>query len=113
MPRLTFQPSDPHANWQRLPDALPAPTWALLQAIVARAAARGWPLYLVGGFVRDWLLGRPSLDLDLVTEAHAPTLAREVAAALGGRVVEHRAFLTAKWWLPEPAALAARLGLPQ
>ena len=113
MPRLTFQPSDPHANWQRLPDALPAPTWTLLQAIVARAAARGWPLYLVGGFVRDWLLGRPSLDLDLVTEAHAPTLAREVAAALGGRVVEHRAFLTAKWWLPEPAALAARLGLSQ
>ena len=42
------------------------------------------PVYLVGGSVRDLLLGRPSHDLDLAVPADAIGLARRLADALGG-----------------------------
>jgi len=113
MPDLVVHPAEPSANAAALQRALPPAVWAVLQVIRSLAAARSQPVHIVGGFVRDWLLGRPSLDLDLVVEGPAPRLARAVAHALGGEVVEHRAFRTAKWWLPAPERLAARLGLPQ
>jgi tRNA nucleotidyltransferase (CCA-adding enzyme) len=56
-----------------------------------RAAARG-PVYLVGGAVRDLLLGRPRADVDLVVEGDAAALAER----LGGADVEHERFGTAK-----------------
>ncbi|HUO86017.1 MAG TPA: DHHA1 domain-containing protein [Thermoanaerobaculia bacterium] len=52
-------------------------------------------VYLVGGLVRDLLLGRDNRDLDLVVEGDGPAFAHRLAAELGGRVREHRAFLTA------------------
>ena len=55
-------------------------------------AARGAPLYLVGGTVRDMLLGRGRTDLDLAVEGDPAELARR----LGGEVVEHERFSTAK-----------------
>ncbi len=113
MPRLALLPTTPDDNWRALQAALPAATWQVLTFVRAQAQAHALPLYLVGGFVRDWLLGQPGLDLDLVTEGPAPRLARAVAETLGGRVLEHRAFGTATWWLPAPATLAARLGFPQ
>lgn len=51
--------------------------------------------YLVGGLVRDLLLGRENRDLDLVVEGDGPHFARLLAGELGGRVREHRAFMTA------------------
>jgi tRNA nucleotidyltransferase (CCA-adding enzyme) len=50
------------------------------------------PVYLVGGAVRDLLLGRDRADLDLVVEGDAAAL----AAALGAEPVEHERFSTAK-----------------
>ena len=50
------------------------------------------PVYLVGGAVRDLLLGRGRSDLDLVVVGDAAAL----AARLGGEVVEHDRFATAK-----------------
>ena len=43
--------------------------------------------YLVGGCVRDRLLGRGSRDIDLVVQADAVALAREMADWLGGSFV--------------------------
>ncbi|MCJ7619886.1 MAG: HD domain-containing protein [Anaerolineae bacterium] len=43
--------------------------------------------YLVGGYVRDQLLGRDTRDLDLVVRADALALAREAANRLGGAFV--------------------------
>jgi tRNA nucleotidyltransferase (CCA-adding enzyme) len=60
-----------------------------LDAVRAAAAA---PVYLVGGSVRDLLLGRDRSDIDLVVEGDAAAL----AAALGAEVVEHERFATAK-----------------
>jgi tRNA nucleotidyltransferase (CCA-adding enzyme) len=50
------------------------------------------PVYLVGGAVRDLLLGRGRADLDLVVEGDAVALAER----LGAEAVEHERFATAK-----------------
>ncbi|MGE5233614.1 MAG: hypothetical protein ACM3OB_05845 [Acidobacteriota bacterium] len=57
-----------------------------------RAAAGAEPVYLVGGAVRDLLLGRPRADVDLVVVGDAAAL----AARLGADPVEHERFATAK-----------------
>lgn len=50
------------------------------------------PVYLVGGAVRDLLLGRPRTDVDLVVEGDAAAL----ATRLGGADAEHERFGTVK-----------------
>lgn len=59
------------------------------------AAAEGHCVYLVGGVVRDLLLGRPTLDVDLAVEGNAPSLARRLGKLLDGKVVTHPRFGTA------------------
>ena len=54
-------------------------------------AAGGTPVYLVGGAVRDLLLGRERGDVDVAVEGDAIALAR----SLGGEVREHERFGTA------------------
>ncbi len=53
-------------------------------------------LYLVGGIVRDLLLERCNVDLDLVAEGDAIKLAQTIAAAVQGKVIAHSRFGTAK-----------------
>lgn len=55
----------------------------------------GWEVYAVGGFVRDILLGRSNLDLDLVIEGDGIQFARKLVKKLGGRVKAHPKFKTA------------------
>lgn len=50
-------------------------------------AGQGIEAYLVGGLVRDVLLGRETADIDLAVSADALDVATKVAAALGGRYV--------------------------
>jgi tRNA nucleotidyltransferase (CCA-adding enzyme) len=57
-----------------------------------REAAAGAPLYLVGGAVRDLLLGRSPENLDVAVEGDAVAVARR----LGDGVVEHERFSTAE-----------------
>ena len=57
-----------------------------------RDAAGELPTYLVGGAVRDLLLGRERADLDVVVEGDAAALAER----LGGETVSHERFGTAK-----------------
>lgn len=68
---------------------------AHVEAIAEVSRRTGAPAYLVGGFVRDLLLGRDNRDLDVVVEGDGPAFARELASALGGTVRVHEAFLTA------------------
>lgn len=60
----------------------------LLKALQRLAAERGDDLYLVGGFIRDWLLLRPHPDLDLVTSGDPRALAQALAGGQRGNVVE-------------------------
>jgi tRNA nucleotidyltransferase (CCA-adding enzyme) len=73
----------------------------LLRLVAEAAAARQMPLYLVGGLVRDLLLGRLATDFDLVVEGDAIILAKALAAQHGGRVTAHVRFGTAQWFLPD------------
>ncbi len=102
----------------------PAATIALLNAVADLAVQQAAPIYLVGGSVRDLLLNRPNLDLDLVLERDAIRLGRSLTKQFGGRLVAHKAFGTAVWWLPEdqkklfralhvPAKGAHRARLPE
>jgi tRNA nucleotidyltransferase (CCA-adding enzyme) len=52
-------------------------------------------VYLVGGTVRDILLGERSFDVDIAVEGDGIVFARELAHALGGRVNVHHKFGTA------------------
>jgi len=80
----------------KLNAALPPPTAAALKALVRAARDRSLALYAVGGCVRDLLLERPTLDLDLTLEGDAPALARAVATDLPDvRCTVHAAFGTA------------------
>ncbi len=93
---------------EKLVEALPAARLDLLKLIAKRAEAHSDALYIVGGFVRDLLLGEPSTDFDLVVEGDAIGLARELAELYGGRVSSHRRFGTAKWRLDKQNAELAR-----
>jgi tRNA nucleotidyltransferase (CCA-adding enzyme) len=53
------------------------------------------PCFLVGGAVRDLLLGREPVDVDVAVEGDAEAVARRLAAALGGAVTAHERFGTA------------------
>ena len=85
---------------------MPGKLIAFLRIAGEEAQAQGQRLYLVGGAVRDLLLGRPNVDFDLVVEGDAPRLARQLAkkerldgenSKVGERVTVHRQFGTAKF----------------
>jgi tRNA nucleotidyltransferase (CCA-adding enzyme) len=62
---------------------------------VAAAAEPYDGVYLVGGTVRDILLGEPNFDVDVAVEGDAIELARRLAEALDGRARAHTKFGTA------------------
>ena len=69
---------------------------SLIRTTGSLAAETRLGLYLVGGVVRDILLGRDNFDLDLVVEGDAPELARSLAESISAKVLVHRRFRTAK-----------------
>ena len=74
---------------------LPGPAAAAAFRALRRYAQRGWRLYLVGGPVRDALLGRPVGDLDFAVAGDALALAAELQGELGGQWRIHTRFGTA------------------
>jgi tRNA nucleotidyltransferase (CCA-adding enzyme) len=62
------------------------------ELVAVEEAAGGKAVYLAGGAVRDLLLGRGRADIDLVVEGEAAAL----ATRLGGEMIEHERFATAK-----------------
>jgi len=75
---------------------LPAELVDFVQQAGAMAGVQGQSLYLVGGVVRDLLLGRATLDLDLVVEGNAIKLAQQLPGITPGRITTHPRFNTAK-----------------
>lgn len=58
------------------------------------SSQKGESLYLVGGAVRDLLLGRPNFDVDLVVEGNAPELARQLEKEESCKTLTHHRFGT-------------------
>ena len=81
---------------QLLEAGLPSGKLELLRSAGRIARDEGVPMYLVGGSVRDMLLGRPIEDIDLVVVGDAETMAYVVAKRLSGQVVSRSQFSTAK-----------------
>lgn len=79
---------DPSAALEQLADD---ETGRALLAVAERAPG----LWLVGGAVRDAMLGRRGRELDVAVEGDPLPAARALAADLGGRVTEHPTFGTA------------------
>jgi tRNA nucleotidyltransferase (CCA-adding enzyme) len=69
---------------------------------IGRCAEKlGMTAYLVGGFVRDLILRRSNLDLDIVVEGDAIELAKAAAKELSARIALHEEFKTAVLILPD------------
>jgi len=75
---------------------LPNPQRRALELVRQIAVEKGLKPYLVGGPVRDLLLGRPAIDIDLTLEEGSAELARGLAKAVHGRVRSFPQFLTYK-----------------
>jgi tRNA nucleotidyltransferase (CCA-adding enzyme) len=75
---------------------LPGELVEFMQQAGNTAAAMEQQLYLVGGVVRDLLLKRTNLDLDLVADCDAISLAETLARLKNGKVIAHSRFNTAK-----------------
>ncbi len=80
----------------QLEQRLPAESLNMIRAAGELANELEFGLYLVGGAVRDLLLGRPNFDLDLVVEGNAPELANQLVQREGDEIIVHRRFGTAK-----------------
>lgn len=82
----------------------------LIEFIAREADANGANAYLVGGFVRDYLLKRPNQDLDIVIEQDAIRFVEALRKRYGGSTSSYAPFGTAKWLLDE--SIAAQIGVP-
>jgi tRNA nucleotidyltransferase (CCA-adding enzyme) len=80
---------------------LPKEVYRLLIRAGELAGDKGYRVYAVGGFVRDILLHRPNLDIDLVVEGDGIDYARYLTERLGGRIRPHKKFGTAVVVLPD------------
>jgi tRNA nucleotidyltransferase (CCA-adding enzyme) len=91
---MTTPDASPASLRRDLLHQLPGEAAAAVERIVGAASPTG-AVYTVGGAVRDLLLSRPIVDIDLVTESDAPSV---VALALPGtRVTAHARFRTASF----------------
>jgi len=77
----------------------------LLRTIAEAAAGLQCPAYLVGGPVRDLLLQRRQVDIDIVVEGDGPHFAMALAESLEAKCTIHEPFLTAALELPDGSAL--------
>ena len=107
--RAAQPPSRHNEIASKIAAALPGPLLDLLKSASSLAQEMGYPLYVVGGFVRDLLLGAPTLDMDLVVEGDAIKLARRLARDIGASTRSHKQFGTAKILL---AGREAEFGIP-
>jgi tRNA nucleotidyltransferase (CCA-adding enzyme) len=92
---------------KRLQEQLPADLIDFIKKAGDIAEKQQQRLYLVGGVVRDLLLERHNLDLDLVVEGEAIRLGEEIAKLYKAEITIHHRFGTAKVrWKGRSADLA-------
>ncbi len=81
-------------------ERLPPEICDALRTVGEVADEAGFPVYLVGGIVRDLFLRVTNLDIDIVVEGDGITFAGMLVKRAGGRMKTHQKFGTAVVMLP-------------
>ena len=92
-----FQKDMRHLLKERLPERL----ITLLKEFGNVADQLGYKAYLVGGFVRDLILRRENLDIDVVIEGDGVEFARQFSKRFNAKVNVHKRFRTAYLIFPD------------
>lgn len=104
VPEATLRTSNLH---KQLITRLPPPLQSLLQTIEKLADMQEVAAFLVGGFVRDFLMNIPNFDLDVVIEGDGIRFGKALAQELKAEWTIHERFGTVSIALPKT------LNLPQ
>jgi len=101
-PESLIPPTANRRNIKRLMEMqLPKDILELLKKAGETADELKMNVYVVGGFVRDLLLRRPNLDIDLVVEGDGIRFAKRFAKRFSARVRSHQKFGTAVVIFPD------------
>lgn len=84
-----------------LRETLSEKNFKLLKRLGELSAELGYNVYLVGGFIRDLLLRKKTLDIDVVIEGDGINFAEEFVSEQGGKLRTHKRFGTATIILPD------------
>lgn len=79
---------------------LPEKIYSLLKDISYTANDAQESVYLIGGIVRDVLLGASNDDIDIVVEGNGIAFSKKLQKDYGGEVTIHKNFGTATWTHP-------------
>lgn len=91
-------------QYRVLVESMQTETGLLLYKVSGFLKDRNIPAYIVGGFVRDVLLGRDTADIDIAVASDAPEVASALADSLGGKsILLDDVNRVARWILPEEA----------
>lgn len=94
----------------KMKKVLPGEILRLLHAIGRLADKEGFRAFVVGGFVRDIILGVRNFDMDIVVEGDAISFGRKAADLLGGSLVVYHKFGTATVVMGWPKLLRRPVG---
>ncbi|MBU1042943.1 MAG: hypothetical protein KJ915_00905 [Candidatus Omnitrophica bacterium] len=81
---------------KKMNDVFPADLILVFKKIGEIADEKGVLVYIVGGFVRDFLIGRYNFDIDIVIVGDAVDFARNLEKNIGGQLKTYPRFKTAK-----------------
>ncbi len=93
--KLTDKPSIGKNLSSNLRSKFPAAIFNLLKLSGEVARNLGYSAYLVGGSIRDLLLGEANLDIDIVIEGDGIAFAQALAKKMKAKVKSHKRFGTA------------------
>jgi tRNA nucleotidyltransferase (CCA-adding enzyme) len=99
-------PSEPEPHQIRnirnmFEERVPPVVRAALKSVGDVADESGFPVYLVGGIIRDLFLRTANYDVDIVVEGDGITFAGMLVKKMGGRMKTHQKFGTAIVVLPD------------
>ncbi|MFA4015184.1 MAG: hypothetical protein RUDDFDWM_000262 [Candidatus Fervidibacterota bacterium] len=79
------------------------PSWLVERIITIGDVVerKGWRIFVVGGFVRDLLLGRRNYELDVMVEGEGIYLAKALSELFGAKLISHEQFMTAVLYMPD------------
>src|SRR4030042_2889842 len=82
-------------NYERLFGLFPKDIQNIFEAVSSTARELKYRAYLVGGMVRDLLLGKQNFDIDIVVEGDGIIFARKLSEILSARIDSYEKFKTA------------------